>query len=140
MKSLASSTLFLVFSTIAPSFKRPAVTGRVLTMDSWNTAIMWGSSMGLFTRISVFGSAILTKAFTGVPFFSDPYDAKEDALSPIPNTTASASIFPPTFAPSPPIDSILTSKNPSSFFSGRVRFFLAEDFPFTAMVITPFEF
>jgi hypothetical protein len=59
-------------------------------------------------------------ALTGVPFFSDPYDAKPAPFMPIPMMAASVRILPATFAPSPPMLSRRISKNPRSFFTGSI--------------------
>src|SRR4030065_2984661 len=76
--------------------------------------------MWLLPLKGVRGSHNLTCAFTGAPFFSEPYDEKLDPLSPIPSTPASAIILPATLAPRPPILSKRISYIPSLCFLGMI--------------------
>ena len=118
-KSRASDGVLRVFriTTVFPG-TAPAVTGTDFASASWKIARTCGSSTGLLIRTCWSPSQIRTNDLTGVPFFSEPYEANPAPFIPIPMIAASVRIFPATFAPNPPMLSIRISKNPRSFFTG----------------------
>ena len=84
----------VVLTITVPPGARPATEAGESARAAWKIAISCGVSTGLLTRIARPASQKRTNDFTGVPFFSEPYEEKCEPFSPCRSTPASASIWP----------------------------------------------
>jgi len=65
-----------VLTINVPVGPRPAATSSERARASWKTATTCGFSIGLLVRISRSAGPKRTNDFSGVPFFSEPYEEK----------------------------------------------------------------